>query len=155
MNSEDGAQPTLVYAVGRVSQGIQREMRKRLAPWNLSVPDYTTLSVLERRPGLSNAQLSRRALITPQSMFEVLASLERRGLVEREVDPQHGRIRLAALTPSGRATLRKAAPSIAQMQEEMLADVPPHERDTVLRGILSAMQRLSAGLEGDPGQPAE
>jgi len=57
--------PTLVYVVGRVNQGVRRELRKALSPWRLTVPELTTLSVLRTRPGLSNAQLSRRALTTP------------------------------------------------------------------------------------------
>lgn len=83
---------SLTYVVGRVNQGIRREMRARLAQWKLSVQEFTTLSVLSTRPGLSNAQLARRALVTPQSMIEILSKLERRGLVRREVDPDHARI---------------------------------------------------------------
>jgi hypothetical protein len=51
--------------------------------------------VLRARPGLSNAQLARRSLVAPQS---ILAKLERRGLVGREVDPGHGRILRATPT---------------------------------------------------------
>ncbi|HVC84253.1 MAG TPA: hypothetical protein VNC12_03280, partial [Solirubrobacteraceae bacterium] len=69
------AEPSLVYVIGRVSQGIRRELRGRLESCELSVPDVTTLSVLRGNPCLSNAQLARRALITPQSMIAVLASL--------------------------------------------------------------------------------
>ena len=58
-------------------------MRARLAEWELSVQEYTSLSVLGARPGLSNAQLARRALVTPQSMIEILSKLESRGGVGR------------------------------------------------------------------------
>jgi DNA-binding MarR family transcriptional regulator len=138
--------PSLVYIIGRVNQGIRREMRLRLKAYELSVPEYTTLSVLHSRPGLSNAQLSRRALITPQSMIEVLAQLEARGLVQREVDPTHGRILRAELTPMGEQTLRDADPQIAALQDELLADVPARQRDALMKGLLSAMGKLSSGL---------
>ena len=45
----------------------------------LSLNQYTTLSVLDQRGGLSNAQLARRSLVSPQSMNEVLLALEQRG----------------------------------------------------------------------------
>jgi DNA-binding MarR family transcriptional regulator len=141
--------PSLVYVIGRVDQGVRREMRKRLRDWDLSVPDYTVLSILRAGPGLSNAQLSRRSMITPPSMLEVLASLERRGLVVRHVDPDHGRILRAELTPAGARTLDAAEPAIAAMQEEMLADVPDAQREVVRAGLISVMDRLSAGLGGD------
>ena len=139
-------EPSLIYVVGRVNQGIEREMRARLTPRGLSVQEYTTLSVLRSRPGLSNAQLARRALVTPQSMLEILAKLQRGGFVRRDVDPDHGRILRAELTAEGQAVLAAADPAVRSIQERMLADVPARQREIVLRGMLAAMHRLSSGL---------
>jgi DNA-binding MarR family transcriptional regulator len=139
---------SLVYAVGRVNQGIRRELRRRLAEWNLSVPELTALSILVRRPGLSNAQLARRTMVTPQSMIEILAELESRGLVHRTVDPDHARILRAELTREGASVLRAAAPVIRDIQDEMLCDVPESERQIVLDAMLKAMERLRPGLDG-------
>jgi DNA-binding MarR family transcriptional regulator len=146
--------PALTYVIGRVNQGIRREMQRRLKPWGLTIPEYTTLSVLRRRPGLSNAQLSRRALITPQSTIEVLASLESRSLVRRKADPSNARIRRAELTEKGRKTLERADPAVHAIEEAMLADIAPRQRSTVLNALLRAMDRLAAGL-GDEEPPAE
>jgi DNA-binding MarR family transcriptional regulator len=132
--------------VGRVNQGIRREMRTRLAEVGLSVQEYTALSVLSSRPGLSNAQLARRSLVTPQSMIEILGKLENRGLVTRAADPRHARILRAMLTDRGRELLALADPAVAAVQEQMLADVPERERAIVLEGMRSAMNRLSTGL---------
>jgi DNA-binding MarR family transcriptional regulator len=144
------ASPSFVYAIGRVDQGVRREMRRRLQRFSLSVPEYTALSILAVAPGLSNAQLARRSLITPPAMLEVLASLERRGLVERHADPEHGRIRRAELTAEGTAALRAASRDIDRLSEELLADVPAGERDIVRRGLVSAMDRLSEGFDQGP-----
>ena len=80
----------------------------------LSVNQYTTLSVLDRRSGLSNAQLARRSLVSPQSMNEVLLTLEERGLVRRRAHPDHGRILQARLTAKGRRSLAAATPRCAR-----------------------------------------
>ena len=141
------ASPSLVYVIGRVDQGVRREMRRRLERFRLSVPEYTALSVLHAVPGLSNAQLARRSLITPPAMLEVLASLERRGLVERHADPGHRRIRRAVLTPEGERTLRAAVRDIDRLTDKLLVDVPAEEREIVRRGLVSAMDRLTAGLD--------
>lgn len=138
--------PTLVYAIGRVNQGVRRELQRRLARVALSVAEYTTLSVLRARPGLSNAQLARRALMTPQSMNEVVAALERRGLVVRTVDPGHARILRTELTRRGAGLLDEAEPAVAEMQEAMLAGVEPADREALLRGLLACMANLSGGL---------
>ena len=136
---------SLIYIVGRVNQGIRREMRTRLAKWELSVQEYTTLSVLKSRPGLSNAQLARRALVAPQSMIEILTKLERRGLVRRETDPAHGLILRAMLTPEGRRVLRAADPAIQAIQTRMLASVPERDRKAAIRAMRTAMGNLSDG----------
>jgi DNA-binding MarR family transcriptional regulator len=136
---------SLIYVIGRVNHGIRREMRSQLSSWNLSVQEYTTLSVLGARPGLSNAQLSRRALVTPQSMIEILAKLEQRGLVQRAVDPAHRRILRAELTTEGRDLLTAVDPQIERIQEEMLANVPQQERQAAMRAMRIAMANLSSG----------
>lgn len=140
--------PSLVYVVGRVNQGIRRELRSRLTEFDLSVPELTALSILARRPGLSNAQLARRSMVTPQSMIEILAELEARGLVARSVDPDHGRILRAQLTAEGERLVAATEPAIAEIQNEMLRDVDPEHRAIVLDAMLKAMQRLRPGLAG-------
>ena len=60
------------------------------------------LRQLANEPGLSGAELARRLLISPQGVQLALTALERRGLVERKQDPQHGRILQAYLTEEGR-----------------------------------------------------
>jgi DNA-binding MarR family transcriptional regulator len=138
---------SLVYVIGRVDHGIRREMRRRLTDLGLSVQQYTALSVLRSRPGLSNAQLARRSLVTPQSMIEIVSKLERRGLVRRDVDPSHGRILRTELTQAGRELLAIVEPAMASMQAQILADVSEADRAILLAGMRSAMDRLSGGLD--------
>ena len=64
--------PRIGYVVGRLDRAIRREISALVAPFGLTVPKYTALSILRDRPGLSNAQLARRTYVTPQSMNEVL-----------------------------------------------------------------------------------
>ena len=132
----------LIYIVGRIDQGIRQEMRSRLAEWEMSVPEFTALSVLKRRPGLSNAQLARRSLVRPQSMNEILVKLEDRGLVRREVDPGHARILRAALTDDGAELLAAAEPAVGAIQERLFADVPESQREAMIEGLRSAMAKL-------------
>lgn len=131
------------YVVGRVNQGIRRAMRVRLSQCSLSVQEYTTLSVLAGRPGLSNAQLARRALVRPQSMIEILAKLERRQLVRREADPGHALILRAMLTEDGAELLARAEPEIAAIETEALAGVSAADRAAALRAMHAAMRNLS------------
>lgn len=134
--------PSFIYLLGRVDHGVRRRLAKRAERWDLSVAEFTTLSVLRARPGLSNAQLARRALTSPQSINGVLGGLEKRGLITRTVDPGHRRILRATLTPRGAAVIRAAEASINELQEELLDGIPAHERELVVRVLLHCMERL-------------
>lgn len=144
---EESQETSLIYVVGRVNQGITRQLRSALSAFGLSVQEYTALSVLQARPGLSNAQLARRALVTPQSMIEILAKLEARGLVARQVDPDHGRILRAGLTGDGAALLARADPAATAVQDDVFRAVSERDRKALMRGMHSAMLRLSAEPE--------
>jgi DNA-binding MarR family transcriptional regulator len=114
-----------------------------LRRWDLSVQDYTALSVLRSRPGLSNAQLARRTLVSPQSMLEILARLEQRGLLAREVDPAHKRVLRAQLTVAGTTLLDAADPSVQRLQDQVFAGVTSAQRRSMMAALGTAMRHLS------------
>ena len=47
-------------------------MTTALRPHGASLPEYAVLTALAEEPGLSNADLARRAFVTPQTMKQVL-----------------------------------------------------------------------------------
>lgn len=126
------------YLVGRLDRLLRMRLGDALEPHRLTLAEYTALSVLESRSGLSNAQLARRALITPQAMNEVLARLESRRLVRRS--PAAGRARPVELTPSGRRLLAAAEASVDAVERKMLAGVRRDDR-TRLRDLLEVISR--------------
>lgn len=132
--------------VARLERAVRRELGERIQPQGLTVPQYTTLSVLRSRSGLSNAQLARRSYITPQTMSEVIVALEGKGLVERAPDPGHRRILRIKVTPKGRRIMARCDESVQEMEEHMLGDLSPEERDRLVESLRSCVHRLGAGL---------
>ena len=115
--------PLLSYIIGRLDRAIRNRLIEILTPLELSIPQFTTLSVLKRRPGLSNAQLARRALILPQSMIQVIAALETRRLVERAPNPSHNRILQTRLTAAGLALVERAEAATHEFESDLIAAV--------------------------------
>ena len=139
--------PRLSYLIGRVSQGVRSALQQRLRAYGLTVPEYTALSVLQTRPGLSNAQLARRSLITPQSMNQVVAALERRDLIARAPDPRHRRILRTTLTPAADRLLDELAGVVDTFERELLADLSASEGEQLVAALRSCMRRLAAGID--------
>jgi DNA-binding MarR family transcriptional regulator len=145
--SEDGREPTLLYLVGRMDRVVRRAMGNVLTAHGLSVNQYATLSVLDRRSGLSNAQLARRALVSPQSMNEVLLTLEQRGLVGRRAHPDHGRILQARLTAKGRTLLARCDEEVHQVEARMVGSLSEDEQAALRGALISSIRALHGGLE--------
>lgn len=79
------------------------EVNESVKEHGVTTAQIGVLRQLTNQPGLSGAELARRLLITPQGVQLALTALEKRGLVERKQDPQHGRILQVFLTDEGRA----------------------------------------------------
>jgi DNA-binding MarR family transcriptional regulator len=146
--ADDGREPTLLYLVGRIDRVVRRAMGTVLKAQGLSVNQYATLSVLDRLSGLSNAQLARRALVSPQSMNEVLLALEQRGLVRRRAHPDHGRILQARLTAKGRALLARCDAEVHQVEARMVSGLSEDEQAALRGALLSSIRTLQGGLQG-------
>jgi DNA-binding MarR family transcriptional regulator len=145
---DDDREPTLLYLVGRIDRVVRRAMGTVLEAQGLSVNQYATLSVLDRLSGLSNAQLARRALVSPQSMNEVLLALEQRGLVRRRAHPDHRRILQARLTAKGRALLARCDAEVHQVEARMVSGLSEDERAALRGALLSSIRTLQGGLQG-------
>lgn len=145
--SDDSSEPTLLYLVGRIDRVVRRAIGTVLKARGLSVNQYTTLSVLDRRSGLSNAQLARRALVSPQSMNEVLLTLEQRGLVRRRAHPEHGRILQTRLTAKGRSLLARCDAEVQQVEARMVSGLSDEDRTALRKALLCSIRSLQGGLE--------
>ena len=91
----------------------------------------------ERR--LRMQELGDRVTISRSRVSRVVDELERAGYVERLPDPVDRRASFAAITPEGRAALRKAAPVyLAAVEAEFLS----HLTDAEARSIERALDRV-------------
>jgi DNA-binding MarR family transcriptional regulator len=138
--------PRISYVVGRLDRALRREIGRLVAPHGLTVPQYTALSILRDRAGLSNAQLARRSYVTPQSMNEVIAALERDGLVARSPAANHGRVLEMTLTDAGHEVLARCERAVDEMESRMLADLDEEGRAQLLTALKDCVHRLGAGL---------
>ena len=139
-------EPRISYVVARLERALRKELAQRIQPSGLTVPQYTTLSVLRARSGLSNAQLARRSYITPQTMSEVIGSLEEMGLVDRAPDPGHRRILRITVTARGRRVMSRCDAAVNEMEQHMLAELSDEQRAQLLRSLRSCVHMLGAGL---------
>jgi DNA-binding MarR family transcriptional regulator len=100
------------------------------------------LQKLAEAPAQSLAELASRTLTDPSSVSVVVSRLVARRLVSRSVSPEDGRRVIIALTPAGRATLRRA-PEAAQAQLMGAAErLPRRELLALAAGLRKLVSKL-------------
>jgi DNA-binding MarR family transcriptional regulator len=122
-------------------------METALRPYGLTPYHYGALSVLARNPGASGADLARAINITPQGMNGVLATLERKALIERHPHPTHGRILQATLTSEGQRRLNAANPTVRALERAIERDFTSDEIATIKTWLVASAQRLERAAE--------
>ncbi|MFC9235327.1 MarR family winged helix-turn-helix transcriptional regulator [Streptomyces decoyicus] len=112
-----------VNAVGsalQVSLGLFVRRLRQPVQGELTLPEVSVLSRLERAGSATTSDLARAEQITPQAMGMTLAGLETRGLVERRPDPADGRRVAMSMTKAGQRALRDRRSARAEQLAEAL-----------------------------------
>ena len=113
-------------------------------PHGVSTAQIGVLRQLANQPGLSAAELARRLLISPQGVQLAVTALEKRGLVERKQDPQHGRILQTFLTDEGRSIAAAVVSDAVKAHDAVFGVLSRAEQDQ-LRELLSRVVEQGTG----------
>jgi len=142
----------LTYLIKRLEMAERSRMEEVLRPLGMSLQQYTALSILERRGGLSSAQLARRHYVTPQAMHQLVTMMERDGLIERRIDGGNRRILRAWLTGQGEEALLACHRAVDDVEGRMIAALGDDEASTFARALercLAALVEPHGGRDGD------
>ena len=134
--------PRFSYALGNLERSLRRSLAAILRPFELTVAEYTALSLICRRDGYSNAELARRSFVSPQAMHEMISSLEKRGMLERASSESHRSMRHTHLTGRGRQLLEQCEEAVDEMEEVMLAEVSPGQRAEMIAVMRQSARNL-------------
>src|SRR3954453_20124856 len=135
------------YLLRQAWHAFHGAMESALRSHGLTGAQYAVLSVLDREPGASGADLARACNTTPQAMNGVLATLERDGLIERRAHPMHGRILQAQLSAEGARRLRTATPAVRALESALERGLTAKELATVKAWLVGAARRVSETRE--------
>jgi DNA-binding MarR family transcriptional regulator len=123
-----------------------RRLRQSPGTAELTTPEQSTLSRLERGGPASASDLARAEQVTPQAVGPLVAALEERGLVMRSPDPKDGRRVLLSVTEPGLETLRnKHSARVERMANVLAEDFSRAELET-LHAAAQLIERLGEKL---------
>jgi DNA-binding MarR family transcriptional regulator len=137
---------SLLYMIKQVELAVRARLEEVVADSGLTSLQYTALTVLERHPGITSAELARNSFIRPQSMAQMVSALEREKLIRRERDPESRRQYLLFLTDKGEALLEELRDSVEGIEQDMVAGLT--EREALqLRAMLRSCRQALGGSD--------
>jgi DNA-binding MarR family transcriptional regulator len=134
---------TLLYLIKQVELAVKQALDDVVAAADLTTLQYTALTVLERHPGITSAELARNSFVRAQSMAEMVTYLVGRDLVSRERDPQNRKQYLLALTPKGQKVLDRLFDEVADIEARMLEDFDAGQTEILRTYLLRCRHSLS------------
>ncbi|MBB1601034.1 MarR family winged helix-turn-helix transcriptional regulator [Variovorax sp. UMC13] len=129
--------------LGRVTRGFTRLADDGLREFGFAVGQLPVLVSLKQQKALSQAELARIAQVEQPSMAQLLARMERDGLVERVPDPDDKRSRLISLTPLATRRLPKAKAVMDAHAQQVLEGFSAED----LAQLTALLTRLNANVE--------
>ena len=95
------------YVVRRAQLAIFKDFIQTMAPVDIRPAQYSVLIVIDRNPGLTQAELGRALAIKRANLVGMLNELERRKLARRVASPSDRRSHALHLTANGRQMLAR------------------------------------------------
>jgi DNA-binding MarR family transcriptional regulator len=123
---------------------IRRAAQVHVAVWSREVSTETTsvqfgvLASLSDSDGMSQRELGDALDLDRSTIADLVARLERRGLVSRRRQERDSRANLVNLTPAGRDEYAELAPRVAEVDRILAARLSGEERER-LASLLTAV----------------
>jgi DNA-binding MarR family transcriptional regulator len=107
----------------------------------ISMWAYIVLTALVEHPVRTQAALAQAINADKSRIIGVLDQLQQRGLIQRQADQADRRVHLLSLTPEGDRLRKSVEASIRREEEELLAVLPPADRDVFLRSLKTLFEQ--------------
>lgn len=129
----DGSALFVVLAMYRAFHLLDRDQITELARWNLTPVQFNILTTLQRvgKP-TTIGSLAGMLIVRPNHMSGNIQTLAKRGLINREINPEDSRSVLIELTRDGHIFLNKELPAHWRRLESLLADLDQDQRSQLI-----------------------
>jgi DNA-binding MarR family transcriptional regulator len=130
------------FLLGYLGERSRRNFVALLEPHGFHPREFGLMTVMAKRPGITQLELASLARVDPSSMVALLDDLEERGIAERRVDPKDRRRRSVYLTEKGQEQMQVLQREARKAAKAFLGPLSEEERAT-----LNALLRKLAGLD--------
>jgi DNA-binding MarR family transcriptional regulator len=148
MRGEKGHLP---YLLAQANGAVRLALERAFADLDVTLPQFSVLTMVHAYPGVSGAELARLTLLTPQTINFIVKNLERDGLIVKTPDDVHGRIIRIDITEKGRQLRQKCRTRADQMEKQLVDGVSDAEQRTIRKWLVRVTQSLHEMMDADQG----
>jgi MarR family transcriptional regulator, transcriptional regulator for hemolysin len=144
------------HLISLAARGFARLSEARLKPLGFGVGHLPVLVALKDGRASSQRDLAQFAKVEQPPMAQMLARMERDGLIRRTPDPDDGRSSRIVLTNTARTRMPEAVAALLQGNREALEGFTNEEATqlvALLQRLIANLGRL-AGAEASQGAPS-
>ncbi|MGH3643341.1 MAG: MarR family winged helix-turn-helix transcriptional regulator [Myxococcota bacterium] len=142
--SQQSRRPDLAAMLAPLVRELMAAEQPVLEAHGLTMWGYIVLLALDRSSMRTQAALAEAIGADKTRIIRTLDELQERGHIERHPDPDDRRVRLLAITDSGRVVKAAAQADIQQGEERWLGELGAEER----RVFLKVLRRLTRDETG-------
>jgi DNA-binding MarR family transcriptional regulator len=139
MRGEKGHLP---YLLAQANGAVRLALERAFADVDVTLPQFSVLTMVHAYPGVSGAELARLTLLTPQTINLIVKNLERDGLIVKTPDGVHGRIIHIEITDKGRQLRQKCRSRADRMEKLLVDDLSDVEQRTIRKWLVRVTQSL-------------
>ena len=111
------------YLFNRVNAAVNLQFEKLLRPFDITIAQYTSMSRIRGHEVMSSAKLARANRVSPQTMYEMIVNLEKRGFLKRGKCPANKKQLLVSLTRKGYEILDLCDRSVDEIEPWAFAGI--------------------------------
>lgn len=126
----------LGYLLRQASMAVRVRIERALSELGVTQPQFVVLTMVAAYPGLSNADLARLSLLTPQTVNVIVGNLKRSGTLTSQPHAVHGRIQNLYMTEAGKDVLARCRPRVQAMERQLVADLSAAEEKIIRRWLV-------------------
>ncbi|CAN5416733.1 MarR family transcriptional regulator [soil metagenome] len=131
------------HLISLAARGFARLSEARLKPLGFGLGHLPVLVALQDGRASTQRDLARFAKVEQPPMAQMLARMERDGLIQRTPDPADGRSSRITLTPVAEARMPDAVTALLAGNQEALGDFTDEEASL----LVALLTRLIANLD--------
>jgi DNA-binding MarR family transcriptional regulator len=138
---EQGSIPEVFQLLDRVAKKLTRVQREDIRTADLTPAQYSVLSLLWKGDGRPFNELASGCCCSPSTITGIVDTLEKKGLVSRQPNPEDRRSLLVSLTEDGRS-MEGRTPTLETIFGDCCPAIEPEE----LQQLATLLRKLNEAL---------